>query len=281
MQAIPEFHRILLDLRRQGHRQDICPQLKANFCYECGHDKDTEPHDCQDASNSITPAPVRIAGVLTLMIDPDHPYFVGVQFHPEYISRPLKPSPPYMGLVLASCGRLNGFLLRGCRMSPRQLSDVGSSSEEEVHEPVPVCVEEDVTGVPVRGKDQNLQRQRMGCVKLRDASGSAHVTICTVPEVWGQSRGLEKRVDEANCVTKCMSRQLGYSVMEPAVRRRNRVPGVCRADRGYPGGFFTNQRDPSWRTTRPPSRRALPSLRSTAVAMRGGARRSQHPLRDR
>nr|XP_037281582.1 CTP synthase 1-like isoform X4 [Rhipicephalus microplus] len=80
----------------------------------------------------------------------DHPYFVGVQFHPEYISRPLKPSPPYMGLVLASCGRLNGFLLRGCRMSPRQLSDVGSSSEEEVHEPVPVCVEEDVTGVPVR-----------------------------------------------------------------------------------------------------------------------------------
>ncbi|KAH9381284.1 hypothetical protein HPB48_003265 [Haemaphysalis longicornis] len=62
---------------------------------------------------------------------PNHPYFVGVQFHPEYISRPLKPSPPYMGLILASCGRLNGYLLRGCRLSPRQLSDVGSSSEEE------------------------------------------------------------------------------------------------------------------------------------------------------
>ncbi|XP_054720485.1 CTP synthase 1-A-like isoform X2 [Uloborus diversus] len=36
----------------------------------------------------------------------DHPYFVGVQFHPEYISRPLKPSPPYLGLILASSGRL-------------------------------------------------------------------------------------------------------------------------------------------------------------------------------
>ncbi|XP_064472936.1 CTP synthase 1-like isoform X2 [Ornithodoros turicata] len=60
----------------------------------------------------------------------DHPYFVGVQFHPEYISRPMKPSPPYLGLVLASCGRLSGYLLRGCRLS--ELSDVGSSSEDDL-----------------------------------------------------------------------------------------------------------------------------------------------------
>ncbi len=30
-----------------------------------------------------------------------HQYFVAVQYHPEYISRPLSPSPPYLGLVLA------------------------------------------------------------------------------------------------------------------------------------------------------------------------------------
>lgn len=35
-----------------------------------------------------------------------HPYFVGVQYHPEYLTRPLKPSPPYLGLILASCGKL-------------------------------------------------------------------------------------------------------------------------------------------------------------------------------
>uniref|UniRef100_A0A915KDI7 CTP synthase n=1 Tax=Romanomermis culicivorax TaxID=13658 RepID=A0A915KDI7_ROMCU len=32
----------------------------------------------------------------------DHKYFVGVQYHPEYISRPLKPSPPYLGLLQAA-----------------------------------------------------------------------------------------------------------------------------------------------------------------------------------
>ncbi|XP_075737510.1 uncharacterized protein LOC142777105, partial [Rhipicephalus microplus] len=67
----------------------------------------------------------------------------------------------------------------------------------------------------LKGKDQNLQRQLedwMG--KLREASGSVHVTICTVPEVWGQSRGIGRRVVEANCVIKGMSRQLEYSVME-------------------------------------------------------------------
>jgi CTP synthase len=26
---------------------------------------------------------------------------VAVQYHPEYISRPLSPSPPYLGLILA------------------------------------------------------------------------------------------------------------------------------------------------------------------------------------
>lgn len=30
-----------------------------------------------------------------------HPYYVGVQFHPEFKSRPLAPSPPFVGLILA------------------------------------------------------------------------------------------------------------------------------------------------------------------------------------
>lgn len=37
----------------------------------------------------------------------DHPYFVGVQYHPEYISQPLSPSLPILGLVAASLGCLD------------------------------------------------------------------------------------------------------------------------------------------------------------------------------
>lgn len=37
----------------------------------------------------------------------DHPWFVGVQFHPEYLSRVLEPSPPYLGFFAASAGILD------------------------------------------------------------------------------------------------------------------------------------------------------------------------------
>lgn len=42
-----------------------------------------------------------------------HPYFVGVQFHPEYLSRPLEPSKPYLGLILAASGQLKPYLESG------------------------------------------------------------------------------------------------------------------------------------------------------------------------
>jgi len=36
---------------------------------------------------------------------PDHPFFVGTQFHPEFRSRPGDPSPPFVGLVDAAVDR--------------------------------------------------------------------------------------------------------------------------------------------------------------------------------
>lgn len=42
----------------------------------------------------------------------DHPFFVGVQYHPEYLSRVLKPSPPYLGFVAASAGILDEVIAK-------------------------------------------------------------------------------------------------------------------------------------------------------------------------
>jgi CTP synthase len=36
-----------------------------------------------------------------------HPFYLGTQYHPEFQSRPMKPSPPFLGLILASCGALD------------------------------------------------------------------------------------------------------------------------------------------------------------------------------
>ena len=46
-----------------------------------------------------------------------HPYFVAAQFHPEFKSRPNKPSPLFLGLVLAASGKLDNWL-SGNPLSP-------------------------------------------------------------------------------------------------------------------------------------------------------------------
>ncbi|NP_001135804.1 CTP synthase [Nasonia vitripennis] len=61
-----------------------------------------------------------------------HDYYVATQFHPEYLSRPLKPSPPFLGLILASVGKLKSYLAKGCRLSPSQLSDNDSDEGSAV-----------------------------------------------------------------------------------------------------------------------------------------------------
>ncbi|KAI8807969.1 CTP synthase [Cladochytrium replicatum] len=40
----------------------------------------------------------------------DHPFFVGTQYHPEYKTRPLKPTPVFLGFVLSSAGLLETYL---------------------------------------------------------------------------------------------------------------------------------------------------------------------------
>lgn len=40
----------------------------------------------------------------------NHPYYVGAQFHPEFKSRPRRPSALFLGLIAAACGQLDSVL---------------------------------------------------------------------------------------------------------------------------------------------------------------------------
>lgn len=43
---------------------------------------------------------------------PGHPFYVGVQFHPEFKSRPCRPSPLFLGLIMAASGQLEPYINR-------------------------------------------------------------------------------------------------------------------------------------------------------------------------
>ena len=62
----------------------------------------------------------------------NHPFYAAVQYHPEYLSRPMRPSPPYLGLILASIGKLEAFIAKGCQIRENKAeNDSGSEDEDE------------------------------------------------------------------------------------------------------------------------------------------------------
>ena len=57
-----------------------------------------------------------------------HPFFVGVQYHPEYLSRVLKPSPPYLGFVAASAGLLDEVMVEMGRVNSKAINSDGDAN---------------------------------------------------------------------------------------------------------------------------------------------------------
>lgn len=59
-----------------------------------------------------------------------HKFFVAAQFHPEFKSRPLKPSPLFLGLILAAAGKLGNYLSGTATplTSPTKASSAGTST---------------------------------------------------------------------------------------------------------------------------------------------------------
>ncbi|XP_078094414.1 CTP synthase 1 isoform X3 [Mustelus asterias] len=88
---------------RHRHRYEVNPEMRNNF----------EERGFRFVGQDVEGERMEI-----IELD-EHPYFVGVQYHPEFTSRPMKPSPPYFGLMLAASGKLQRYLEKGCRLSPR------------------------------------------------------------------------------------------------------------------------------------------------------------------
>ncbi|TSA85892.1 CTP synthase [Deinococcus detaillensis] len=56
--------------------------------------------------SGVTPGMAgRGAGLVESIELPDHPFFVGLQAHPEFKSRPMRPSPPFAGFIAAALER--------------------------------------------------------------------------------------------------------------------------------------------------------------------------------
>lgn len=57
-----------------------------------------------------------------------HPFYLGVQYHPEFKSRPLAPSPPFLGLLLAASGQLDAWLASPDRSTEKAAASAASAA---------------------------------------------------------------------------------------------------------------------------------------------------------
>ncbi len=73
---------------RHRHRYEIDPRYTERF-----------------AAHGLTVSGTAVDGRIEAVELADHPFFVGVQFHPEFLSRPESPHPLYLALVRAAVAR--------------------------------------------------------------------------------------------------------------------------------------------------------------------------------
>jgi len=95
-------------MRLGAHETDIEPGTLAHDLY--GDDSCTERHRHRYEVNPAYIPDLEAAGMvfsgesgkrMEILELPEHPFFVGTQFHPEFRSRPTRASPPFVGLLEA------------------------------------------------------------------------------------------------------------------------------------------------------------------------------------
>ncbi|XP_016560319.2 CTP synthase isoform X2 [Capsicum annuum] len=98
---------------RHRHRYEVNPDMVQQF---------------EDAGLSFT-GKDKSGRRMEIVELPNHPYFIGVQFHPEFKSRPGNPSAVFLGLIAAACGQLESLLKKGGVAMNRGFSN-GTSGEK-------------------------------------------------------------------------------------------------------------------------------------------------------
>lgn len=84
-------------LERHRHRYEVNPQYVPQL------------KEASLVVSGVTPGMQgRGAGLVESIELPEHPFFMGLQAHPEFKSRPMRPSPPFVGFIAAALRRAEG-----------------------------------------------------------------------------------------------------------------------------------------------------------------------------
>lgn len=112
---------------RHRHRYEVNPayveRIEAKGFKFTGRDERGERMQVAEIKGASLPlsllSPSPLGPSLTLApLRADHKYFVGLQAHPEFCTRPLNPSPAFLGFIAASCGVLDEQILRQANYEP-------------------------------------------------------------------------------------------------------------------------------------------------------------------
>jgi len=102
------------------HDDDNTPSIARRLYNNVDHISERHRHRYEvnpDLVNSIHDAGLKFIGrdesgkrmEIAELPTSKHPFYLGCQYHPEFKSRPLRPSPPFHGLILSSCGLLDEY----------------------------------------------------------------------------------------------------------------------------------------------------------------------------
>ena len=92
---------------RHRHRYEVNPvyieRLQASGLEFVGKDEKGERMQMLELRGMLESVLHRWLNVYQAVFPPEHPYFLALQAHPEFCTRPLNPSPLFLGFVAAAC----------------------------------------------------------------------------------------------------------------------------------------------------------------------------------